>query len=341
MRDDSNIQRQIVDSIFSLRTVKELKNFITSLDTDSPFSAATANLASSWLTRAHEDGSEKINPHEYLSDDLSAAILGRFPIIFMGTNAWATKPYFGPEYHKSKIDQLLSHLQKVSRNFSGKTIVLALIPEKDYVIDRHFLKSGRFAGIDSATARLEAKCLEMGIKLIHNSYIDPLRRYEARSDFEYLDSHLPARHYFQIFAQIMVALGIDWKKIAPHYTMSERQIYGDLQSKFSGHVPQATWARVPKREHDALSIIGGTATFADPLGETRQMISNAEPICHGKVLILGDSHSSILSSNNLTYLMSSAFELCEFHWNPFAIREDPAPTDADMVVMEISQRFIL
>lgn len=331
----------ITEKIFSLRSVESIENFVDGLNLTDPFAASVAFLVRSWNSKAQKEGRETIEPATVLAQDLSAAIQGDFPVVFMGTNAWATKPYLEPARHMESIDRFLNHLTQVVSCLGDRPVVLAVVPEKDYVIDRYFLNSGRFAAIDAAMSHLRDACDAMKVRLIYNGYIDGLRAWENPEDFTYRDTHLTWRHYQQIFAEIVVALGANWNDIAPHFTLSDRLVFGDLQSKFSGHKPLATIAKALTRDEKLLTIVAGTKSFAEPLGSTWQLISNSRPLRRNKVLVLGDSHSSILSMNNLTYLLASTFESCEFRWNPAAIREAVVSTDADAVIMEISQRFIM
>jgi hypothetical protein len=98
---------------------------------------------------------------------------------------------------------------------------------------------------------------------------------------------------------------------------------------------------VPALQTERLAVVAGTPSFGNPLGSTWQSISNQAPLLRGKVLVLGDSHSSILAQKRLTYLFAAAFEKCLFYWNPVGVRETPEPSDADFVILETSLRFVL
>jgi hypothetical protein len=98
---------------------------------------------------------------------------------------------------------------------------------------------------------------------------------------------------------------------------------------------------VPSYQTAAEAEQAGTPSFGEPLGSTWQSISNDNPLLPGKVLVLGDSHSSILAQKRLTYLSAATFEKCLFYWNPVGVREAPDPTDADFVILETSLRFVL
>jgi hypothetical protein len=94
--------------------------------------------------------------------------------------------------------------------------------------------------------------------------------------------------------------------------------------------------------HDEqLEVVAGTTSFGEPLGSTWQSITNYRPLDSRKILVLGDSHSSILAQHRLTYLFAATFERCEFFWNPLGLRDSIQHTDADVVVIEMSQRFLI
>lgn len=341
MNDASEKQEDLRARLFSLTSSSELSDFAGQLDRHDPINAAFAFLIDSWTALAREQNEKMIEPRKLLSEDLSAAMLGRFPVIFMGSNAWATKPYLPAEVHTDRVERLFHHLKETVRHFGNKRVILAVVPEKDYIVDRYFLETGRFAGIEAAMEHLAQRCAGIGIPFIHSQHLAPLRSYEKPEDFTYFDSHLSWRHYHQMFAAIMGALGTDWAGIGDRYTIKSTKVFGDLRTKFEGHPPAASDTLTLFRDQEAMSVVEGSDSFATPLGDTWQLITNENPLRSGKVLVLGDSHSSILSMHNLTYLLAGSFEKCQFHWNPMAIREPPPETDAEAVVMEISQRFML
>ena len=91
---------------------------------------------------------------------------------------------------------------------------------------------------------------------------------------------------------------------------------------------------------DTAELIYGNTTFDSPLGNTVQKFVNRNAKIKLKVSIFGDSHSSIYLQKRFTYLYASLFERCEFHWIPWGGEPENFASDADLVVMEISQRFL-
>jgi len=218
---------------------------------------------------------------------------------------------------------------------------LSIVPEKDYVIDKHFLQTGRFQWVDEALSHLARLCSDLEIPLQFNEYVAPLREYETEADFSYFDTHLPGKHYIQIFSQFLGQLGYRWHDICGAFTMRNNTDWGDLQTRFGDVAAQPLLPMVPALQTERLAVVAGTPSFGDPLGSTWQSISNETPLLRGKVLVLGDSHSSILAQKRLTYLFAAAFEKCFFYWNPAGVRETPEPSDADFVILETSLRFAL
>jgi hypothetical protein len=336
----SGKQDSLTKRYFTLSSVPDLKAFYNDLDPSDPFSAALAFLITSWFPLLPADDAVHFEPGSFVADDLSAAMLGPCPVVFMGSNDWATKPFFSLEAHINKSEVYIKHLHKLTTIFPGKTIVLVVVPEKDYVIDKQFLGTDRFTAIDTAMEWLAKACRKDGVAFLFSEYLEPMKRYDTLSEFEYFDTHLSSRHYIQIFARILKALGFAWADIATHFTIIDDQRCGDLSTKFGPRRPSPRRSRIPYSKVSDCRLTAGTTSFAEPLGATWQNIANAHPLKAGKVLLLGDSHSSILTQNRLTYLLASTFEQCDFFWNPFGVREAPVATDADIVVMEISQRFL-
>ena len=321
--DDKQIER--LDSLrtdfFSLSSVRELRRFSDSLADDSPVDLAFAFLIGSWTWHKETDPDAAFSPRLAITEDLSAGMLGERPIIFMGTNHWAAKPYLSLEYHIEKVTSYANHLKRMREIFRKNRVVLSIVPEKDYVIDKHFLQTGRFQVVDEAMSHLARLCSDMEIPMLFNDYLAPLREYETEAEFSYFDTHLPGKHYIQIFSRLLGQCGHSWRR----YTRSGLDKHSEL----------------PALKAERLAIVAGTPSFGEPLGSTWQSISNEAPLLPGKTLVLGDSHSSILAQRHLTYLCAAAFEKCLFYWNPVGVRETPEPTDADFVILETSLRFVL
>jgi hypothetical protein len=181
----------------------------------------------------------------------------------------------------------------------------------------------------------------MEIPVLFSEYLAPLREYETEADFSYFDTHLPGKHSIQIFSRLLGQCGHSWQDIVDAFTMIDNTGYGDLHTRFGDAAMRPPLPRLPALKAERLAVVAGTPSFGEPLGSTWQSISNKTPLLPGKVLVLGDSHSSILAQNRLTYLCAATFEKCLFYWNPVGVREPPEPTDADLVILETSLRFVL
>jgi len=326
---------------FRLSSFQELHGFRNTLAEEYPVDRAFAFLLDAW-TQHHQAGADsRFLPHLVLTEDLSAGMLGERPVIFMGTNYWAAKPYLSLEYCMDKVSQYAKQLQRVREIFGNKKIVLAIVPEKDYIIDKHFLRSGRFQFVEEALSHLGRLCAASDVPLVFNEYVAPLREYEADGDFSYFDTHLPGRHYTQIFSHILGTLGHQWQDIAQSFTMIENSSWGDLQRKFGYITKRLPLPMSLNLKIDSLTIDAGMPSFGEPLGATWQSVHNESPLLPGKALVLGDSHSSILAQKRLTYLFAATFEKCLFYWNPGGLRQNPDSNDADYVILEISLRFLL
>jgi hypothetical protein len=341
--DDTQIERlqTLRTDFFRLSTLRELHVFRRSLAADSPVDLAFAFLLGSWTWQQEADPDSPFLPHLALAEDLSAGMLGERPIIFMGTNYWAAKPYLSLEYHIEKVTSYANHLKRMREVFRKNKVVLSIIPEKDYVIDKHFLNTGRFQLVDEAMSHLARLCADMEIPMLFNEYLAPLREYETEADLSYFDTHLPGKHYIQIFSRLLSQCGHSWQDIVGAFTMLDNPGYGDLHARFGDVATRPPLPRLPALKAERLAVVAGTPSFGEPLGATWQSISNEAPLLPGKVLVLGDSHSSILAQKRLTYLCAAAFEKSLFYWNPVGVRETPDPTDADFVILETSLRFVL
>jgi hypothetical protein len=341
--DEQQIARMhsLQTDFFRLSSVRELRRFSDALADDSPVDLAFAFLIGSWTWHNETDPDAAFSPRLAITEDLSAGMLGERPIVFMGTNHWAAKPYLSLDYHIEKVTSYANHLKRMREIFRKNRVVLSIVPEKDYIIDKHFLQTGRFQVVDAAMSHLARLCADMEIPMLFNGYLAPLREYETEADFSYSDTHLPGKHYIQIFSQFLSQCGHSWQDIVDAFTMIDNTGYGDLHTRFGDAAMRPPLPRLPALKAERLAVVAGTPSFGEPLGSTWQSISNKTPLLPGKVLVLGDSHSSILAQNRLTYLCAATFEKCLFYWNPVGVREPPEPTDADLVILETSLRFVL
>ena len=338
--DCSGRQFLSLDQFFELRKQSQLREFLSQLDPDEPYQTALLRYASTWLGDEIDNHDLAFNPRAHLSEDLSAAMLGTSPCIFLGTNDWAVRATAPFNSLKSKVEQFAAHLSSVRATYSGKTLTLIVVPEKDYVIDSLFLKTRYYSEMKDAIKYLCKLVNDMGINFICNQSFDGLENYQSLIDFEYPDTHLTSRNYSHIYAFALQGIGYDWADFKGLLKFEVAPEYLDLPDKFQGFQPNPYEVSTPVFPHSDISMSGGFADFQNPLGDTWQKFSNSSPVVDKSVLILGDSHSSILERRKLTYFFAASFADLEFRWNPCGIRGEIPKTEADHVILEISQRFI-
>ncbi|TCL87914.1 hypothetical protein C8J38_1293 [Rhizobium sp. PP-WC-2G-219] len=279
-------------------------------------------------------------PQAYVAQDLSAAIYRDCPCIFMGTNQWAVKASQSADELSDSYAAFYNRVCYIRDHYPNSKVIVTIVPEKDYLIDRLFFRTGTYDGIDHQLNILAEKLTHINATL---SFFDPLtdmEQYQSLGDFIYPDSHLPARNYLQILAYQLTYLGINWSEVESSVKLYMREEYCDLSEKFLGMHNAPYNLLSPNFANADVKLIGGNETFQVPLGDTKQAFVNSNPILDDSVLILGDSHSSIFSSRKMTYSWACIARETEFYWNPCGVRSDGPPTQHGIVVMEISLRFV-
>jgi hypothetical protein len=333
MKDFSN-------HFFAQETVEGLKEFLQALDLSNPSQAALLYYAQTWFDTLIGSDCSVFNPREYLVEDLSAIMLGKCPVIFMGSNRWAEKTYFDYSEHEKSISNLISRLKALRETYKNQKIIVAIVPEKDYAIDYMFISSGRYKNIEAAIEYISQEIAQFGIGLVFNKQLQGLNKYMQLGDFAYYDSHLTGRNYIQYFGEIIKALGIEFTEIHDQLSMKEIEVYGDLFGRFasSTDIPQYTY--LPHYPNAQINLTDGCKSLRLPLRDTWQSLFNKNAIVEGEILILGDSNSSILDERRLTYLASGTFRRTDFYWNPCGVRTDVPESTPDYVLLEIASRFV-
>jgi len=330
----------LADQFFELCSVNSLNTFLSQLDTTDPYQAAWLRYASSWPAHDAENPDAPFNPRAHMTEDLSAAMFGECPCIFLGTNDWALRAVATADELRTKVRNLANHIRGIRDRYIDRTMVLIVVPEKDYLIDHVFLKSGNYFGMCEIMRELSGLLQELGIVLLFEQPISGLEDYQVIADFTYRDSHLPTLNYIQIFAAAIEAFGHDWQSVREHLRLAAREVYFDLVAKLDESQPNPHTVSSPFFDAAEVSLVAGSDNFRSPLGDTWQLNRNTVPIVGKKILLLGDSHSSIFSQRKLNYLFGCTFAETEFHWNPCCVRSTIPETDADYIVLEISQRFV-
>lgn len=325
---------------FSLKTPAQLKTFLADLDTRSEMEIALLYFAQTWFEDPLFEELPTFRPENFLSPDLSSIVFGKCPVIFLGTNNWALKPYYPKSDFRRIMENFYYHLRKMRENLRNIPITMIMVPEKDFVIDRLFQNSGRYGVLKELASEMVEKAATFGIQMIFDEPLHRMEEFQSLQEFRFPDSHLLGRNYIQTFALAIQNLGLHWAELKPRISMRQSNEYGDLDAKLSGGNARPHATQLPLYIDEAIVLRDGEPTYCDPLRETWQHLTNSNAQIAANVLILGDSHSSIVGQKRLTYLAAGAFEECKFFWNPAGLHGEPTNYKADYVILEISQRFL-
>lgn len=336
---NNQVDTKLWSDFFALETVGELKTLFKRLDISIPEQAAISYYISTWPDFIHGKDDETFCPGNFVSRDRSAVMFGKMPVIFEGTNNWSWKAYYPAEDLIAKTESLKNSISVLRELNPVAKMSLLLIPEKDYLISRFFLKEDRFSALNSAIASLQTWLEKLDIALIYEKPFHRIDKFQTASDFEYMDSHLPGRNYVSMFGTYLADLGMPWTDIRQSITLKNMPQFGDLATKFAEGIPAAVPMLQPDVPQSTVTQISGNETFADPLGDTWQDFSNDEPLVDQSICLLGDSHCSIYEQRKITYLSANTFRETHFEWNPCGIRKKTDIASYDNVLLEISSRF--
>lgn len=327
-------------SFFDLTTTGELGDFIAALDPDEgTVEAALIRYAATWpALSSGRDAS--FDPAAHVSRDLTAALYGTSPCVFLGTNNWAVSATMSREAALERVVRMGNAITRVAQGFEGRPTTVIVVPEKDFAIDYMFRRTGAYEGITGALDELKGKLADVGIRMVFLEPLVDLERFIAEDELSFPDTHLLPRMYLQYVGFAMLEMGYDWDAIHTQATLERHHEFMDLSEKLNSVAASPKDMMVPMFRQSDLRLVEGHETFQTPLRQTWQRVENASPIMEGSVLLLGDSHSSIVQNNKLTKLFASVFRSCEFHWNPCGVNGNVPETASDHLVLEISQRFV-
>ena len=331
-------KEKIKKEFSSLRKISDVQEFLLSLNAEDPFESALGYYIKSWPLSAAVGSS--FDPYQFIAEDFSAAYLGQCPVIFEGTNCWAEKGWYPHAYFEMKLNELLSHCVRFRAEFPTQKICLVVVPEKDFVLSWALLHETRFAAVVEAMSRLRSRLKDLSIPLVFEQSVSGIGPYFSLDEFSYPDSHLHPRNYIIIFSHVLQALGFSWPDVSPHVKLRQATAYGDLSGRFAGDSADPYSLSQIDMQVGNVTQAHGSLSFESPLGNTSQLFENSLPLIDESVLILGDSHSSILAEHRLTYLAANTFRETKFHWNPAGVRSDVPPGDYSTIFLEISLRFI-
>ena len=325
-----------VEILLKLRQRSDLHDYLLTTECDDGIGViALNNYLKLWLdTHPNE---EYLDVSKFISSDLSAIMFGICPVIFLGTNDWAQKLYLSKNELNGYFDKWKQHLCR----FLDKLEVparLVIVPEKDVVIR---LLSGDDGGLEVLNGAVEDMLHVFRGNSTGSTFLD--KEYSAPEkdirDYSYYDSHLLSRDYIDIYTDVMRGFGLSGYIEEESITLSREDYVGDLASKLNADRQVSKYLQIDYIGSGVIQT-GGDGSFASPLRDTFQSFNNDKAPVDAKVVIFGDSHSSIYDQRKMTYLFANTFSRCDFYWDPLRIHRPDVEIDADYVVLEISQRFL-
>ena len=281
-----------------------------------------------------------------LSVDLSAKAKNGNFYLHAGTNNWnrVWLPYISDDERWNKQLSVwrnqLVEAEKIMISLKKIDYLILIVPEKDTlarITSEDFIESSPLPYIYvEEVARLIDKnrflfpVYELLDKNIEYKYDEP-------------ESHLPPILYWNIFILILKKWGLNHLIDGVNPKLIKKEIYGDLESKFTNlNVGMKTASSIQFNIDSSRTISSGSSEFQNPLKNSFVSFSNdLAPIKHS-VLILGDSHSSIGKLPFLTGIFSYFFSSVSFYWNPCYLNtQEFDKENYDFCLSEISQRFIM
>jgi len=299
-------------------------------------SRALLSYIDDWLRLSYSN--QDFNLENFLSADLSSIMYGSCPVIFLGTNDWATKRFKLQGELDAELDKWRHQLKKLMLKIK-KPVYCCIIPEKDTVV-REFSRFDNDSTL--LTSSIDSLMLECKNQLAGYSYLEFVQDIPDKriSNYEYYDSHLLSRDYLKIFFNVMQGFNLIDDLDRERIVLRPDQHVGDLAKKFRTDSIIAPYLALTFLGEGA-NLVSGDSTFRSPLRRTKQSFKCSNASIKAKIVIYGDSHSSIYDQKKLTYLFANTFEECVFYWDPFCVNNKRSDADADFVVFEISQRFLI
>lgn len=323
-----------------LKSIDELTEFLDSIQDRNSFCKALCYYARIYLSRAGLQKTTQFEPGAFLSHDFSAILYDRFPVIFMGTNAWCLKPLSSVDELMDKMSIFYNQLSRLRTLFGSIPVYFLVVPEKDRILNSLYFNDNRFEAIDNCLFSLKNRLLELDVHCFYEDIVQSQLGKDSSPEYGYFDSHLPSSVYVDMFSMVMQKIDSNFNDRQQVVEYEKSRLYGDLVCKFGAKTNPGEDFSFPLVGNAEAKLVSGDETFRQPLGETKQFFYNKNARLQKKLLLLGDSHSSIYSQKKLTYLFSNYFEETFFYWNPVGVRGNDFITDVDCVILEISQRFV-
>jgi len=329
------LNRHFVEQFFNSRTYDEMVDVVRYNESKSLANMALSHYSTHW---ARPVGDETYFPEKYLSSDLTAVMYGKCPVLFLGSNRWCEKPYID----NSSIELrggLISNLEKTIRNNPCCRFCLVVVPEKDYLIDVLSMNNKRIETIKRGVDILSDFCKQLDVSLVFDDWILNHEPKSYHHSLEEPDSHLPNVCYLEILTRILEEFKLkqfDFTRL----TNEQRVVYGDLAKRLKCQPEKYIKFNNGSINKDFYEIIEGNQKLIRPLDANYQKVLNKESAVNSSsLLILGDSHSSVLSERRLTFMLAQYYQATEFQWSPFGLSYNGSFGKRD-VVLEISLRFL-
>ncbi|WP_444924269.1 hypothetical protein ACJJH9_03125 [Microbulbifer sp. DLAB2-AF] len=326
-------QSQLLKQVRSTNPKEALKY----IDDNSLFSNGMRKSLSFYLKAYLDEFPEAESLESFISEDESAILYGKCPVIFLGSNNWALKRFETIKNLSKKLEVWSMQVNRILDKIETDRLSIFLIPEKDSVL--------RFFGdeeLDNTSIAIDLWRQKLRNERGAISYhLDPLKNVVDKrlENYRYYDSHLLARDYITYFFSSLEQFGLISSFRTEEFSLVPYDYYADLSSKFDHDVINPIKFLLPNFARDSVTLTSGCKNFANPLRDTFQSFHNKEAPIKAKVTIFGDSHSSIYEKRNLTYLYANTFKDCSFYWDPMAINNINL-IDTDYCILEISTRFL-
>ncbi|SHN12400.1 hypothetical protein [Roseibium suaedae] len=333
---DEELAEKYVAEFNALTSQEERKLYILNLKPVDNAAKGFLHYAKTWdLTIPDTD------QRPLVSDDGTASYYHGVPAIFMGSNAWTGKRFCDRTTLENRANSVANRLIAQARPLQGKLIAV-IIPEKDFVVDMLLGNRETHGNWQYSVEILTKKLAGSNVELIDFEETLKIVVEGAHiTDFRYPDTHLSLTDYIKIEQDILKRVGyIEDSEQSSFKITTEKLFYFDLSAKIKLNNADFKYPMLEKECYESITLADGNEQFADPLGDTYQVLRNSQPAFEKKVTIYGDSHSSILGKGKLTDVFSQHFAETEFYWNPWAVRADIAENGSDLCVFEISQRFL-
>lgn len=330
--------RTIISALNACKDIREVENIYQKISSTklNVQERAMLSYVNSWVNSYPPETPFLID--NFMSSDLSGILYGKVPVIFMGTNDWAEKRFCSYESLSAAMEKWNKHLSRTLLGLSVP-VYFVVVPEKDVVVRNFSQMDLQTSVCEDVVSDFLAQFSESrsGFSFL-DGVLNPLdKRVE---NYIYYDTHLLSRDYLNIYRNITRGFSLAGLAKGLEIGFKREVLYGDLDAKLNN----------PHRKLDFLHLfvdsgaqqIGGDSTFCTPLRDTFQSFKCAGAPVGGKVVICGDSHCSIYTQRKLTYLLANTFEYCDFYWDPLLMSGNISRLeDADFVVFEISERFLL